>query len=100
MSKNGEEQAGLLSSDNKNGSGGYSSLDRGSDAVSDVGSGDSSILEDHGTTPGEAFFNLLKGYFGAGMLRYANTVIPLLDVSVFSHPLVNEGKLNSCHRYQ
>ena len=40
----------------------------GDDVNSDAGSSDSSDFEIHGTTSLEAFFNLLKGYFGAGML--------------------------------
>ena len=40
----------------------------GDDVNSDAGSSDSSDFEVHGTTPMEAFLNLLKGYFGAGML--------------------------------
>lgn len=40
----------------------------GDDVNSDAGSSDSSEFEIHGTTPTEAFLNLLKGYFGAGML--------------------------------
>jgi len=38
------------------------------EVLSDAGSSESEF-EHHGTTPVEAFLNLLKGYFGAGMLR-------------------------------
>lgn len=64
----------LLSTATKNG---YNSVvetnsngDDDVDVLSDAGSGsDESEFEQHGTTPTEAFLNLLKGYFGAGMLR-------------------------------
>lgn len=42
--------------------------------VSDAGSSESDF-EEHGTTPTEAFLNLLKGYFGAGMLRSVQFVV-------------------------
>jgi len=38
----------------------------------------------HGTTPGEAFFNLLKGYFGAGMLR----LVEQLRIEQLSHNIL------------
>ena len=40
----------------------------GSDIGSEAALSSESSFEEHGTTPWEAFFNLLKGYFGAGML--------------------------------
>ena len=72
-SQGGDEKAGLLASASasaNNSAGGYNSVEQ-NEVMSDVGSGSSSIASsaEHGTTAWEAFFNLLKGYFGAGMLR-------------------------------
>lgn len=38
-------------------------------SISSSGDESSSFHEEHLTSPAEAFLNLLKGYFGAGMLR-------------------------------
>lgn len=58
-----------LASPNNTGYGGVVETNGiGDDVNSDAGSSDSSDFEIHGTTPMEAFLNLLKGYFGAGML--------------------------------
>lgn len=71
-----EDAAPLLSSQATAGNSGYSSIvaiDKTVE-VSDAGSGSESDFEEHGTTPTEAFLNLLKGYFGAGMLRYVRAL--------------------------
>ncbi|CAB9505671.1 Proton-coupled amino acid transporter 4 [Seminavis robusta] len=48
--------------------GGYNSVEVVSNDNDDAISDASDFDEEHGTTPTEAFLNLLKGYFGAGML--------------------------------
>jgi hypothetical protein len=54
---------------------GYNAVAEADNAAnSEVGSiggssNSSSAFEEHGTSPTEAFLNLVKGYFGAGMLR-------------------------------
>ena len=58
----------LLSSDGDNGYNSFVATNENVD-VSDAGADSESDFEEHGTTATEAFLNLLKGYFGAGMLR-------------------------------
>ena len=63
-----KDDAPLLSSQGETGYNSIVATDENVE-VSEAGSDSESDFEEHGTTPTEAFLNLLKGYFGAGMLR-------------------------------